>query len=388
MATDTPHSDQSGMESAQLRALLDAAVDAIIVIDDEGVIQSFNAAAERMFGYPAGEAIGRSVQMLMPEPDRTLHDSYVRRYLDTRVPHVIGAGRDVLGRRANGEIFPLNLSVGEARAAGGTRFVGILRDLTSRHAAEQRSRSLEARLAHVDRFNLMGEMAAGIAHEINQPLSAIAAYAQAAKRIIAAERLGTHALMDVCEKIDEQALRAGRVIEHLRKFIRKQETRNETVDVNRVVADVANLIEADARAEGIRVTIRYGDALPNLHANSIQLQQVLLNLTRNSVDAMRQPGGGEREVSIATERTERGGVRICVADHGPGVSRQLGDSVFDPFVTTKRDGLGVGLAISRTIIQSYGGNLSYRDNPTGGAIFVVELPPLRQEAESGESQPH
>jgi two-component system, LuxR family, sensor kinase FixL len=386
MAVDRHISDQSGMDSAELRALLDAAVDAIIVIDDQGVMQSFNAAAERMFGYPAAEAIGQQVQMLMPEPDRTLHDSYVRRYLDTQVPHVIGIGREVLARRANGEIFPLSLSVGEARAAPRTRFVGILRDLSSRRAAEQRSRSLEARLAHVDRFNLMGEMAAGIAHEINQPLSAIATYAQAAKRIVEQEQPGMQSLIDVCRKIDEQALRAGRVIEHLRKFIRKQEIRTESVDVNGVVADVVDLIEADARAEGIGVTIHYDETLPNPQANSVQLQQVLLNLTRNSVDAMRQTVGKQRGIEIATERTERGGVRISVVDHGHGVSRQLGDDIFNPFVTTKREGLGVGLAISRTIIQSYGGTLNYRDNPEGGAIFDVELPPAPREDEREEEQ--
>jgi two-component system sensor kinase FixL len=343
------------MVSAELRALLDAAVDAIVMMDEQERITTFNAAAERLFGYKVEDVIGHGVETLMPEPHRSEHRGYVRRYLDTGEPRIIGVGRETVAVRANGDTFPIALSVGEARGANGRHFVAIIRDLSSQRAAEQSARALEARLSQVGRFNLMGEMAAGIAHEINQPLSAIATYAQAAKRVLEREQPGMQQLVDVCKKIEEQALRAGRVLENLRKFIRKQEIRAEPIDVNKVVADVLNLIEADA--------------------NAVQLQQVILNLTRNAVDAMREAIGKDRGISIATEGSASGGVTISVADHGPGVSRQLGDNIFHPFVTTKRDGLGVGLAISRTIVQSCGGSLSYRDNPEGGAIFLVELPP-------------
>src|SRR5215471_13227134 len=349
----------SRMVSAELRALLDAAVDAIVMMDEQGRITTFNAAAERLFGHKAEDAIGRSVEMLMPEPHHSAHQSYVQRYLDTGEAHIIGVGRETVALRANGETFPISLSVGEARGPNGRRFVAFIRDLSSQRAAEQRARSVESRLSQVGRFNLMGEMAAGIAHEINQPLSAIATYAQAAKRVLEREQPGMQQLIDVCRKIDEQALRAGRVLENLRKLIRKQEIRAEPIDVNQVVADVLNLIEADARAEGMQVATRYAEHLPAVRANAVQLQQVVLNLTRNAVDAMRDAPAKDRAISIATERTERGGVRISVADHGPGVSRQLGENIFHPFVTTKREGLGVGLAISRTIVQSYSGSLSY-----------------------------
>ena len=362
------------MASAELRALLDAAVDAIVVIDDRGLIVTFNAAAERLFGYSAEEAVGVGVELLMPEPHRSQHAGYLARYLKTGDARIIGIGREAQGRRKNGEIFPISLAVGEARDAAGRRFVGILRDLSSQRAAEQRARALEARLAHVGRFSLMGEMAAGIAHEINQPLSAIATYAQAAKRIMQRDRPDLGTLTDICKKIDDQALRAGQVIENLRKFIRKQEIEHQALDVNRVIDDVVNLIDADAHAEGIRVTTRYAQGLPNIRGNAVQLQQVLLNLTRNSVDAMRKAVQKERGIVIATERGDNGGVRITVTDHGHGVSRELGDNIFHPFITTKTDGLGVGLAISRTIVQSYGGSLTYRDNPDGGAVFAIELP--------------
>jgi two-component system sensor kinase FixL len=322
----------------------------------------------------------------MPEPYHSEHKGYIDRYLTTGKQRIIGIGREVLGRRANGETFPIALSVGEVRGSNGRSFVGIIRDLSAEKAAELRARSLEGRLSHVGRFDLMGEMTAGIAHEINQPLSAIATYAQAARRILERDQPGMTTLIDVCRKIDEQALRAGRVIENLRKFIKKQDIRAEAVDVNAVVRDIMNLVNADAHAEGIRVTTRYADDLPVVRANMIQLQQVLLNLTRNAVDAMRGTLRKDLGIKIETQKNADGGVTITVADHGPGVSSHLGDAIFHPFVTTKREGLGVGLAISRTIVQSCGGTLSYRDNPAGGAVFAVDLPRAKEDDSERQDQ--
>ncbi len=375
MARDSaPAPEYAAMVAAEFQALLDAAVDAIVVIDERGQILTFNRAAERMFGHAAATVIGQNVSMLMGEPHRSQHDGYIGRYVATSEPHIIGKGREIEARRANGELFPVALAVGEAAQGGKQRFVGIIRDLSAQRAAEQRARALELRLAHVGRFNLMGEMAAGIAHEINQPLSAIATYAQAAKRVMQRAEPDMAMLTDICAKIDDQAWRAGQVIGNLRKFIRKQEIETQALDVNRVVADVMSLIEADAHSEGIPVHVRAGEGLPKVRADAVQLQQVLLNLTRNSVDSMRGGLAKERGIIIATERGEQGGVRVTVTDHGHGVPRQLGDNIFHPFVTTKRDGLGVGLAISKTIVQSYDGSLSYSDNPRGGSIFSIELP--------------
>lgn len=366
------------MAAAELHALLDAAVDAIVVIDDRGSITTFNAAAERMFGYSAAAVLGKNVSMLMTEPNRSSHDEYLRHYAATGEARIIGIGREVEARRADGSVFPIRLAVGEAADARGRRFVGIIRDITAQRQAEQRTRSLEQRLAHVGRFNLMGEMAAGIAHEINQPLAAISTYAQAAARIVQRADADVASLADVCGKIDAQAQRASQVIENLRKFIRKQDIETQVLDVDAVLDDVWSLIEADGHAAGISVRRVRGADLPKVRADAVQLQQVLLNLTHNAVDSMREGAAKERGIEVATQAGTDGRVAITVVDHGHGVPWQLGDNIFHPFVTTKREGLGVGLAISKTIVLSFGGVLGYTDNPGGGSIFRVELPALRE----------
>jgi two-component system sensor kinase FixL len=274
------------------------------------------------------------------------------------------------------------VSVAAAPTGGEPLLVAFVRDL----AAPRAARSLESRLSEAGRFSLLAEMAAGTAHEINQPLSAIATYAQAARRILEREKPSARTLAEICTKIEDQALRAGGVLENLRKFVRRQEIRKEVLDVNRLVGDVLGVIEAEALVAGIAVTARLAETVPPVRANALQLQQVLLDVARNAIDAMRQEPQHDLGISIATSATDGGGASIAVTDHGPGVSRQLGDNIFHPFVTTKRDALGVGLAVGRTIVQCYGGSLTYHDNPAGGAVFVIELPPV-EGAENGSAQP-
>jgi C4-dicarboxylate-specific signal transduction histidine kinase len=225
----------------------------------------------------------------------------------------------------------------------------------------------------VGRFSLMGEMAAAIAHEINQPLSAISTYAQAARRLAQAEVPDKESLAEACEAVSKQAQRASQVIENLRSFIRKEEVKREPVDVNRTIQDVMPLIEADARTARIPLEIDFDGTLPPVQGDTVHLQQVLLNLTRNAVDAMRETPARSRGITIRTRRDGQR-VEIAVTDAGPGVSARLGEDIFNPFVTTKKDGLGVGLAISRTIIEAHGGTLTYRPRESGGTVFVMSLP--------------
>ncbi len=363
---------------AELKALFNAAVDGIIVADQDGIIAEFNKAAERLFGYAADQIVGRPINMLMPEPDRSAHDGYVKRYLETGEARIIGTGREVRGQRADGSTFPISLSVGEIEGGSGRRFIGLIRDLSAQRAAEEEAYRLQNRLAHVGRFSLMGEMAAGLAHELNQPLSAIVNYSQAGRRLAERENPATASIIDCLEKITDQAMRAGHIIDKLRDFLRKDDATKAELNLNDLVLSTLNLVEADARAEGIPILTDLAEDLPHISGDLIQLQQVLMNLTRNAVDAMRDGPNKDDGILIRTRRLSEREVQVSVLDHGPGVPPQLEKSIFLPFVTTKRDGLGVGLAISRTIIRAHDGELFCRRNPIGGAIFGFNLPATRR----------
>ncbi len=355
--------------AAEFEALFDAAVDGICVIDEAGQIVEINSAAEQLFGYSADELRGGNVSRLMPEPDRRRHNDYIQNFINSGEARIIGKGREVLGMRRDGSTFPLHLSVGQTAQH---RFVGIMRDLTNQKQVEEEIRQVRDRLAHVGRFSVMGEMAAGLAHEINQPLSAIATYAQAAERMMQDTTVSDD-LKGICEKIERQAQRAGQVVKNLRGFVTKREVRKDVLKLSAVVAEIKTLIDADARAERLVVDLIEDENLPPVLGDGVQLQQVVVNLTRNAVDAMK---GGLRkdqgiEIRIFSDDAQ---VHLSVTDYGHGVPAQLADSIFHPFVTTKGDGLGVGLAISRTIVQAHDGVISYRANPAGGSIFGFSLP--------------
>ena len=364
--------------ATEFDAFMKAAVDAIVVIEPSGEIIGFSLSAEEMFGYEASEVLGRQVSILMPEPYRSAHSQYVERYEQTGEAYIIGVGREVRAVRKDGTVFPVWLSVGEAMSESGHRFVGIVRDLTEQRAAEAERHSLETRLAHVARLSLLGEMAAGIAHEINQPLSAISNYSQAAKNMFAHGAADTDTLRSACDGIAEQAQRAAAVISNLRNFVRKREVEKEPLSLKRLIDDVMILINADAAHKGVMVEVKTEESLPEIAGNAVQLQQVLLNLTRNAVDAMSANVRRPKEITIKTLRVADDRVEIRVSDRGPGISSSLEEAIFHPFFTTKEDGLGVGLAISRTIVDAHGGELSYERRREGGSTFVVSLPILER----------
>lgn len=363
-------------ELTEMAALMQAAVDAIVVIEAGEQIVAFSRSAERMFGYSADEVIGQPVEMLMPQPYRSAHSSYIERYEASGQPHIIGVGREVRAVRKDGRIFPVWLSVGEARSRAGHRYIGIIRDLTEQHAAETERRSLEMRLEHVSRLSLLGEMAAGIAHEINQPLTAIANYSQAAKNMLNRAPVDPATLTTACEGIAEQVQRAGDVIKNLRKFVRNREIESTRLNLNTLVDGVMVLINADAAHESVSVETAFSDALPDVSGNAVQLQQVLLNLTHNAVDAMRDSKRTPKALTIETRETADGRVEIRVSDRGSGVPSNLEEAIFNPFFTTKTQGLGVGLAISRSIVEAHGGRLGYERRDGGGSTFIVTLPIL------------
>jgi two-component system sensor kinase FixL len=492
---------QKGLE---YRAILEAAVDAIIVIDHQGMIEDFSLKAQQLFGYAPEEVIGRNVSMLMPEPHRGAHDGYMRHYMETGERRVIGRGREVTALRKDGSEFPCDLSVGQVEGVDPPRFVGFLHDITARkeseeqlqrseaelrlaqelanlgnyvmHAgggghdyyspqlhrilgvepgdpsiaredylgrwvhpadrkrvaeafarmdtghspldieyqvvlrdgtvrhlhhlaqavldgdnrvvkyigtihditdrrrAEDDARVLQERLTHFSRLSTMGEMAAGLAHEINQPLSAIATYARACQRLIAQPDSDTDDVVAALEQINAQALRAGEVIRRLRNFVKNREVKREPVDCARLLEDLSTLAETDARLHNIRLRLECVESLPTVYADPIQLQQVVLNLVRNAIDAMVEAPEDRREVVLSTRLDADGEVEVTVADRGTGLAPEATEHLFNPFFTTKASGTGLGLAISRSIVRAHGGRLWHTPNDDCGVRFHFTLP--------------
>ncbi|MBV8909587.1 MAG: PAS domain S-box protein [Gammaproteobacteria bacterium] len=370
----------SDARPGELQALLDAAVDAVLVIDHLGRIQRFNQSAERLFGYPAEEVLGRNVSMLMTEKDRLTHDAHLARYLSTQVPHIIGKGREVKAQRRNGSVFSAWLSVGVVAGEDSPRYVGVIQDLTLRRGAEEQARGLQERLWHVSRLTLVGEMASGISHELNQPLAAIANYAQACERLLVQPNADLEEIRGALRQIGSQALRAGDIIRRLRSLTNHRDGAREPTDVNLLIRELSDLVQADAQRHDVQYLLDLETGLPSLEVNRTQIQQVILNLVRNALEALADTPGERRQLRLRTCRADDG-VEISVCDSGPGLSPAVLSRLFEPFCTSKPAGTGLGLAISRTIVGQHQGTLNHRANTPSGACFVVQLP-WRAEASS------
>jgi two-component system, LuxR family, sensor kinase FixL len=360
--------------SVELQALLDAAVDAILIIDQFGRVETFNSSAERLFGYTGLEVLGQNVSMLMTDTDRCQHDAYLERYRATGVPRIIGIGREVTARRKDGSVFLAHLSVGEIAGARPPRYVGFIRDLTLQQQAFDAVKRERERMMHVSRLATVGEMAAGISHELNQPLAAVTTYAQAARRLLATTRDPPEDVIEALEQIAAQALRAGEIIRRLRNLVRNDATQREPTDLNELIVDLGTLTRADARLNDVRINLQLAPALPWCELDSIQIQQVLLNLVRNAVQALETVPREEREIVISTGLSGDGAVEVCVRDAGLGVAASMLDKIFQPFATSKAEGTGLGLAISRSIVEAHKGTLSYVPNTPRGACFICRLP--------------
>lgn len=494
------------MSSDRLAALLDAAVDAIVLIDPRGHVTRFNRAAEHLFGYTAAEVLGRNVKVLMPAPDHDAHDGYLARYRDTGERRIIGIGREVMARRRDGTTFPIELSVGEFLSGKDHGFVGILRDISARRdqesalrrnaeemrllfelapapmavsgpaghvlranqacfdllgclpeelsqkrisdliveadrpqfldamrrlnaGADTQERELNARhrdghaipvllylacvrettgepnaficemidrravllavheaeqlrerLAHAGRLGLLGEMVSGIAHEVNQPLTAISNYAAACRRLLKSGSANPDELIEVLEKIARQAEHAGQVIRGLRAMVRRQDSEREMLDFSQLLDGVTRLSAIDLRFIRQRLRVDAVPELPPVLGDSVQIQQVLINLIRNALDAMRDSGQGE-EVHVSIRKSDDNWVEIRVSDDGPGLPDTVRARLFDPFVTTKAQGMGLGLSICSSIVQAHSGELRYETAPGGGALFIVRLPTASEDRE-------
>ncbi|ONF97058.1 sensor histidine kinase [Sphingomonas jeddahensis] len=364
---------------AHLRSLLDTVPDAIVVIDDRGLVRDFSPAAERMFGWDTDEIRGHNVSMLMPDPYRSAHDDYLQRYYRTGEKRIIGKGRVVVGQRRDGSTFPLELAVGEMNVGGLRHFTGFIRDLTERQQAEARLQELQNELIHVSRLTALGEMASALAHELNQPLSAITNYLKGSRMLLARADTPLDRIADAVERAGEQALRAGDIIRRLREFVARGETERSVESLPKLVEEASALALVGAKEHGIRVQFEFSPDVDLVLADKVQVQQVVLNLVRNAVDAMTGMDGERRELRIAITPAVNNMAQVTVADTGPGIEPEVAERLFQPFITTKRTGMGVGLSISRTIIEAHGGHIWAGANDSGGALFGFTLQQMGQE---------
>ncbi len=356
-----------------IRSIFDTIIDAAVVIDKQGKMVSFNKAAVRQFGYAEADMIGENVRVLMPEPYSKEHDGYLQRYHATGEKRIIGVDRVVVGRRKDGTTFPMKLAVSEMRSGGDVLYTGFIRDLSEREASAARYEEAQSELARLSRINELGEMASTLAHELNQPLSAIANYVQGCARMLSDKSDVTSVrLREALEETGKQSLRAGQIIKHLREFVTGGDTARAPHSVRQLIEEAGVLALLGSRERGVNTLYQFAPEAAMVDVDHVQIQQVLFNLIRNAMEAMR--GGQRQELSIRTSLGANGFVVIEIADTGPGISHEVEAQLFTPFVTTKPGGMGVGLSISKRIVESHGGLISVSRNDNGGATFRIELP--------------
>ena len=369
-----PH--RSETSETHLRSILSTVPDAMIVIDELGLIISFSAAAEKMFGYAEKEVVGENVSMLMPSPDRERHDGYLANYRRTGVRKIIGIGRVTTARHRDGSTFPIELSVGEASLNGRRIFTGFIHDITQRQQTEMRLQDLQAELAHVGRVSEMASLASSLAHELNQPLTAIANYCEAARDMMQDQISAATAAL-IREAVDEaskEAIRAGQIVGRLRQFMSHGDTERRPESLSKLITEANALALVGSREHGIEVQLHLDQDADDIFVDRVQIQQVLINLIRNAIDAMIESSA--RSLAICAESGPADFVTISIEDTGSGIDEAIADQLFQPFVSSKQAGMGIGLSICRTIIEAHDGRIWFEPRPGGGTIFRFTVPSM------------
>ncbi|MGZ4997866.1 MAG: PAS domain-containing sensor histidine kinase, partial [Methylobacter sp.] len=350
---------------AKLNAIFNASVEGIITYNKFYIIESANAAVETIFGYKPEELVGCSICKLIP--------SYCNL---PKTMNIAGQIQETEGLHKNGSVVPLDLSVAEYSINDTRYFTGIVRDVSLRKHREQQDKEHLDELAHVTRLGLMGEMASGIAHEVNQPLSAISSYAQVSLNLINTDSPDLVRLTEILHKTQQQALRAGRIIHRMREFVKSHSKHRSAADINALIHDTVGLCIADLKQNGIRLAFELGHNLPPVYVDHVQIEQVLINLLRNSIDALKNlPPKQQRQVSIQSRLTvNNDNIQVRVKDNGPGLDKDQQQKILTPFYTTKADGMGMGLSISRSLIEAHDGTLHFNSHPGKGTTFYFTLP--------------
>lgn len=364
-------------ERRALEVLIDTIPDAMVIIDEDGTIIAYSPRAEAMFGYSIDEVRGENVSLLMPSPDREHHDSYIRRYLATGEHRIIGVGRIVNGRRKNGTVFPLHLCVGDARADDRPLFVGYMHDVSKRAKMRSKLLELQSEIAHVGRIAQAGTLATAIAHELNQPLTAISNYVEAASSALGEATMPRADLEHALANCAHEVQRAGEILRRWRSFIRGGLQEREYFDLKGLVDEALALALADGDGEGVHASSLMDPDLPKVFVGGVEIQQVIVNLLRNALESTR--GQASRMIIIGARCADEGMVEVAISDNGPGIDGGMAQRLFQPFETTKKEGMGLGLSISHTIVDAHGGRIWAEPSEFGGTTFRFTIPARKEE---------
>jgi two-component system sensor kinase FixL len=355
------------------RLATEASPSGTLLVDAQRRIVLVNAHIEELFGYGRDELIGQKVELLVPE--RFARDPAQRvSFLTAPQASALGAGLELFGRRKNGSEFPVEIGLNPITTPRGTFVLATVIDISARKTAEEEARHRREQVDRLGRVSLLGEMTASLAHELNQPLSAIMSNANAAMQYIAKGKLDPAQLQDILTDVVADGQRAHDIIHNVREAIKKGSALRGRINLNDVVKAVTHLISPDAAAQSCKVEMSLAEDLPTIEGDPTQMQQVLINLVRNAMDAMRDTPPDHRKVQIATSNNGNATVCVAVRDHGCGISGTAGERLFEQFFTTKEEGLGMGLAIVRSIIEAHGGRVAAENADGGGARFYFHLP--------------
>ena len=378
----------------RFRQIFEAAPSAMVMVSEDGRIVLANVQVEKVFGYGRAELVGQPLETLIPERFRVEHSTHRKHFAGAPRTRAMGAGRELFGRRKDGSEVPVEIGLYPIRTAEGLFVVASVIDITERQKVEAETQELRQELAYMSRVATMGELTAAIVHELGQPLTAILTNARAGLRAIAAGTADVKDVHDILEDIVADNHRAGQVIQNIRSLFRKEDVQHSPLELNQVINDVVRMILRDAESRRVAIVPDLAPGGLWVSGDRIQLQQVILNLALNAFDAMAGVTDRPRRLTLRTRLLGRNRVQVDVVDTGSGIADEKLGSIFKPFITSKAGGMGVGLSVSRSIIDAHEGPLWAENGSEGGAIFHIVLPtiaaepsPQRRGEARGESHP-
>lgn len=365
-----------GLEQARAysQAIVDSVAEAVVTIDKNGGVESFNRAAENMFACCVTDILGRDCKQLFATSSHREFETFLEQSKNNPDARETC---EINGLAGEDRKFPIALSINQIASEHSDKYVILARDLTRQRNGERELREQREMLSHADRLNTLGEMTAGIAHEINQPLTAISMYAQSGLRFMENSALSNARLGDALEKISVQARRAGAVMQRMQAMAKREVLRHENIKCDVLIKEIRRLAELEASSRNYVIHLDIEEQLNDVHCDSVQVQQVILNLLRNGMESMSSAKCAAQSRIILKACNVESGVRLSIIDCGHGINLELAQELYETFRSNKEFGMGLGLSISRSIIRAHGSRLEFKNNLTGGACFYFSLPSAR-----------